>query len=80
VASAEVRLNGQVAGIRVAPPYRFDLTSLVRPGDNRLEILVCNTLANHYSTVPTRYRGESKSGLLGPVTLTQLTPAAPRQP
>jgi hypothetical protein len=52
----------------------------VRPGENRLEILVCNTLANHYSTVPTRYRGESKSGLLGPVTLTQLAPAAPRQP
>ncbi len=80
VASAEVRLNGQLAGIRVAPPYRFDVTSLVRPGDNRLEILVCNTLANHYSTVPTRYRGESKSGLLGPVTLTQLAPAALRQP
>ena len=28
-----------------------------------------NTLANHYLTIPTRYRGELTSGLLGPVML-----------
>jgi hypothetical protein len=27
------------------------------------------TLANHYSTIPTRYRGQPTSGLLGPVAL-----------
>jgi hypothetical protein len=32
--------------------------------------LVYNTLANHYLTIPTKYRGGSlKSGLLGPVKL-----------
>jgi hypothetical protein len=31
--------------------------------------LVFNTLANHYQTIPTRYRGSTKSGLLGPVRL-----------
>jgi len=72
VASAEVRVNGQPAGVRVAPPWRFDITTLVKPGANRIEVLVCNTLANHYTTVPTRYRGNTTSGLLGPVTL-QLT-------
>lgn len=37
----------------------------LKPGDNRLEVLACNTLANHDSTVPTRYRGLPRLGLLG---------------
>ncbi|MBI5835527.1 MAG: hypothetical protein HZB16_24755 [Armatimonadetes bacterium] len=69
VASAEVRINGQPAGVRVAPPWTFDITRLVKPGPNRIEVLVCNTLANHYLTVPTQYRGATTSGLLGPVRL-----------
>jgi hypothetical protein len=69
VATAEVRVNGHIAGIRVAPPWRVDLTGQVRPGANRIEVLVFNTLANHYTTIPTRYRGDPTSGLLGPVML-----------
>jgi len=69
VASAEVRVNGQPAGIRVAGPWRFDLTGRIKPGQNRLEVLVYNTLANHYTTIPTRYRGSTTSGLLGPVRI-----------
>ncbi len=68
-ASAEVLVNGKPAGIKVAPPWRLELSSLVTAGDNRLEILVCNTLANHYVTIPTHYRGSTVSGLLGPVRL-----------
>ncbi|MHC4180420.1 MAG: glycosylhydrolase-like jelly roll fold domain-containing protein, partial [Planctomycetota bacterium] len=69
VATAEVRVNGQLVGVRVAPPWQFDVTEFVKAGENRLEILVYNTLANHYRTVPTRYRGNSESGLMGPVRL-----------
>jgi len=69
VATAEVRVNGQLAGIRVAPPWRVEITPHVKPGGNRIEVLVYNTLANHYSTIPTRYRGELTSGLLGPVAV-----------
>jgi hypothetical protein len=69
VASAEVRVNGQLAGIKVAPPWTLDITKFVKPGPNRIEVLVCNTLANHYLTIPTRYRGKPTSGLLGPVTI-----------
>ena len=69
VASAEVRVNGQRAAVKVAPPWTVDISKLVKPGANRIEVLVCNTLANHYTTVPTRYRGEVVSGLLGPVTI-----------
>ncbi len=67
--SAELFLNGRRVGVRVAPPWRFEVGPLVRSGDNLLEVLVCNTLANHYGTIPTRYRGNPVSGLLGPVRL-----------
>ncbi len=69
IATAEVHLNGCDAGVRVAPPWRFDLTGLLIPGDNRLEVLVYSTLANHYQTIPSRYRGSPEAGLIGPVRL-----------
>ncbi len=68
-ATAEVRLNGEDAGVRVAPPWHFDVTGKLRPGPNVLEVLVFNTLANHYQTIPSRYRGNPVSGLFGPVRL-----------
>lgn len=74
VATAEVRVNGETAGIVVAPPWRVDVSTQVRAGENRIEVLVFNTLANHYVTIPTRYRGETTSGLLGPVTLEVAAP------
>ena len=69
VATAELHVNGKKVGIRVAPPWTWDISEFVRAGDNRIEILVYNTLANHYLTVPTRYRGSLKSGLLGPARI-----------
>ncbi|MFA6294374.1 MAG: glycosylhydrolase-like jelly roll fold domain-containing protein, partial [Victivallales bacterium] len=67
--SAEVRVNGKTAGVLVSPPWRLDITQLVELGGNSIEVLVHNTLANHYTTVPTSYRGETTSGLIGPVKL-----------
>jgi beta-galactosidase/beta-glucuronidase len=69
VATAEVRVNGKPAGVRVAPPWRVDVTGLLKKGENTVEVLVYNTLANHYQTVPSNYRGSPVSGLLGPVRL-----------
>ena len=69
VSSAEVRVNNQLAGVRVAPPWRVDISKQVKPGENRIEVLVFNTLANHYVTISPRYRGSTVSGLLGPVTI-----------
>ncbi|MEI6561307.1 MAG: glycosyl hydrolase [Verrucomicrobiota bacterium] len=72
-ASAEVRVNGQPAGIRIAPPWTFDITKLAKAGENRIEVLVCSTLGNHYMTIPTHYRKyqreDQTAGLLGPVTI-----------
>ncbi|MEI7900035.1 MAG: glycosyl hydrolase [bacterium] len=68
-ASAEVHVNGKLAGVKIAPPWKLDLSGLVRSGENTVEVLVYNTLANHYSTIPTNYRGLPTSGLIGPVKL-----------
>ena len=69
VSSVEVRVNGKSAGVKVAPPWKFEVSDFVKPGENRLELLVYNALANQYSTIPTGYRGSPVSGLLGPVRL-----------
>jgi len=79
VATAEVRVNGQVAGIRAAPPWRVGISKQVKAGENRIEVLVFNTLANHYLTIPTRYRGDLTSGLLGPVTMEVTTETGNRK-
>lgn len=69
ISSAEVIVNNKTAGIKLAPPYRFDISELVKAGDNKIEVLVYNTAANHYTSIPTRYRGSLESGLFGPVIL-----------
>jgi hypothetical protein len=69
VSSAEVLVNGQPAGIRVAPPWTFDLSAVAKPGYNRIEVLIYNTLSNHYRSIPTQYNKPAPSGLLGPVTI-----------
>ena len=68
-ATAEVRINGQKAGVRVAPPWELDVCGLLKAGENKVEVLVYNTLSNHYQTIPTRYKGDPASGLFGPVKL-----------
>ena len=69
VASAEVIINGKPAGTKVSSPWRFDLTGQLKPGYNRIEILVYNTLGNHYLTTPSQYVGRINSGLIGPVKI-----------
>jgi hypothetical protein len=43
---AEVKLNGQDLGILWKEPYRVDVTGVLRPGDNELEIKVVNLWIN----------------------------------
>jgi hypothetical protein len=69
-ATAEIHVNGSLAGIIVTSPWETDISEWVRRGENKIEVLVYNTLANHYLTIPTRYKGSSlQSGLIGPVQL-----------
>ena len=69
IATAEVHINGKKAGVRVAPPWKLDVTGLLQAGENKIEVLVYNTLGNHYQTIPSLYRGDPASGLFGPVRL-----------
>lgn len=69
VSTAEVVINGKPAGKRLCPPWQFDLTGKVKSGENRLEVLIYNTLGNYYLTTPSKYAGSGKSGLIGPVRL-----------
>lgn len=43
---ARVSVNGQEAGIVWCPPWEVDITRLVVPGTNKLEIYVANSLMN----------------------------------
>ena len=81
---AHVKLNGQDLGILWNPPFRVDITAVVKPGENALEIVVANVWANRLigdMSLPAEKRftqGGGKleqkaplaeSGLLGPVRI-----------
>ena len=64
VSTVRAVVNGTEAGVKVMGPWEFDLTGLLKPEENELRLEICNTLSNHYRSIPTRYRGEAPSGLL----------------
>ena len=70
-----MKVNGRSVGVRLARPFVFDLSEAVRAGDNEIEVVVLNTLANYMSAGPSKYvyKGQTVSGLLGPVTLRMIT-------
>ncbi len=69
VASAEVFVNGTSVGAKASSPWKFDLTGKLKMGENLVEVLVYNTLGNHYLSTPSQYIGRINSGLIGPVRL-----------
>ena len=70
---AELKLNGTDCGIRICPPYAFDITDAVKPGANELEFTAATTLA----MAPEMKEVDRLSpkliippaGVLGPVTI-----------
>jgi len=76
---AEVRVNGKDAGTHLLRPYRADITSLLQPGENDLEIAVTNLLANQLPgegrklgvifNFPVHPPTLEPSGMVGPVRL-----------
>lgn len=82
---AEVVVNGGCVGTLWAPPYRLDLTGLIHPGENHLEVRVANLWFNRLVgdarhpekaritktnvTLPPKNAELQQAGLLGPVTL-----------
>ena len=79
---ASVRLNGEPVGTVWSPPYRLDITRLVKPGVNRLSVEVTSTWFNRLAydagldekarktwtiSGPAKGRPLLPAGLLGPV-------------
>ena len=58
-----VRINGQMAGIHLWPPFNFEVTAFLKTGKNFLELDVTNTYANDFT------KDTFPSGLQGPVKL-----------
>lgn len=81
---ADVSVNGEQIGVRFTPPYSFDVTSVLKPGANQIEIRVANLAANRMIGASqagvgsgggfglVEYRPDAAprpSGVIGPVTL-----------
>lgn len=62
----EFVINGASAGVRPWPPFELDVTHLVKPGPNVVELKVTNSLANVLTSEP------RASGLTGGVEVTIL--------
>jgi len=87
---AEVKINGQEIGGTWISPFRLDLKSAIKRGENRLEISVVNVWRNRLirdKMLPEKDRytwllvddikpGEAlqPSGLIGPVTIERISP------
>lgn len=65
---AEVWLNEQKVGERIWEPFSINVTRFLRPGANRLKIVVTNT-SDALRTNPDRMQVIDMNGLLGPVRL-----------
>jgi hypothetical protein len=50
--AALVNVNGQAAGALWHPPYRLDVSRLLKPGRNHIEIRVYNTAINAWAALP----------------------------
>lgn len=67
--TAEVFVNDKSAGVRIGPPYRFDITKFVQSGTNVLAVEVTNTLSKNITDFCSRVAQHEPSGLLGPVRI-----------
>ncbi len=82
---ARVVVNGVDCGVAWTPPYRVDISSALRPGENTLDVRITNTWANRLRAEQVKPEAERRgwtlvpagqilpepiaSGLLGPVKL-----------
>ena len=65
--TAHLWCNDVDLGVRLCPPYRYDLTKALRDGENTLVIEVSNTLANAIRDGFSAYMAIPGSGIIGPV-------------
>jgi hypothetical protein len=64
---AEVKLNGELVGIKICTPYSFEITDYLQKGINHLEIVVVDNLGKQEQDFFSQFIPMKPSGLLGPV-------------
>lgn len=67
--TAEVFVNGESAGVRLAGPYQFEIGGLLQNDNNSLAIEVTNTLSKATPDFFSLVAHHEPSGLLGPVRI-----------
>jgi len=68
--TAEVWLNGEPMGSRIAPPYSFPVKDMLKQGTNTIRVDVTNTLVRERGqNLLDRDMVQEPSGLIGPVRL-----------
>ena len=67
--TARLKINGKDMGIRISPPYRWNITETIRTGKNQISIEVANSLVNRVKDRFSEFMQISPSGLLGPVMM-----------
>ncbi len=67
--TARLWVNGEYAGIRIAPPYRFAIGQLLHAGSNTIVVETADTLARQVRDKLTCFLQLPPAGLLGPLTL-----------
>ena len=69
-----LEINGEPVGVRLWHPYSWDVTDALIAGDNTVTLKVYNTLGPFFDVGhPSRhvFKGQTKSGIFGPITLTR---------
>lgn len=67
--TAEVILNGQNIGVRLFPPYEFDMSKALRTGKNTLEVIVTNSYGYKMRDGFSKWMMFEPSGLIGPIKI-----------
>jgi hypothetical protein len=67
--TVKMKLNGKDCGMRICQPYQFDVTGIVKPGINTLELETANTLVYSVKDPLSFYIQIPPSGLQNPVLL-----------
>ncbi|MCM8711544.1 glycoside hydrolase [Clostridium sp. SYSU_GA19001] len=66
---AELWLNDNNIGVKICPPYKFDITNYIKKGTNKLVVEVTNTLVKSQKDYFSQFAVQEPTGLLGPVSI-----------
>jgi hypothetical protein len=61
-------INDKFVGNSWAPPWHFDISAFIRKGENKISVMVINTISNYLAKTDESY-GVSSYGLFGPVKI-----------